>query len=83
LQPDSDLGTRLVTRDVGALTCGEIADALEAGVARARELLAAGLIDGAVLRLHGEIVGVGTRLIEVSGSRAPLRGPAMKDVMHA
>jgi uncharacterized protein len=83
LQPDSDLGTRLVTRDVGELSCGEIEDALEAGVDCARKLLAAGLIDGAVLRLHGEIVGVGTRAIEVPGLRTPLGGPAAKHVIHA
>jgi ApbE superfamily uncharacterized protein (UPF0280 family) len=84
LQPDSDLGTRLVTCDVGELSCGEIEDALEAGVDCARKLLAAGLLDGAVMRLHGEIVGVGTRAIEVPGLRAPLGAPAAaKDVMHA
>lgn len=83
LQPDSDLGARLVTRDVGELTCGEIEDALEAGVDCARKLLVAGLIEGAVLRLHGEIVEVGVRAVEVPGLRVPLRGPAAKDVMHA
>jgi uncharacterized protein len=83
LQPDSDLGARLVTRDVGKLSCGEIEDALEAGIDCARKLLAAGLIDGAVLRLHGEIAGVGTRAIEVPGLRAPRRSPPVKDVMHA
>jgi uncharacterized protein len=83
LQPDSDLGARLVTRDVGELSCGEIEAALEAGAVCARKLLAAGLIDGAVLRLHGEIAVVGTRAIEVRGLRAPLRAPAAKDVMHA
>src|SRR2546423_1158169 len=35
LQPDSDLGARLVTRDVGAIREGEIDDALGAGVSRA------------------------------------------------
>jgi len=83
LRPDSDLGARLVTRDVGELSCGEIEDALEAGVDCARKLLAAGLLEGALMRLHGEIVGVGTRAIEVRGLRAPLRGPAAKDVAHA
>jgi ApbE superfamily uncharacterized protein (UPF0280 family) len=83
LRPDSDLGARLVTRDVGELSCGEIEDALEAGAGCARKLLAAGLIDGAALWLHGEMVGVGTSAIEVTGLRAPLRGPAAKDVMHA
>ena len=83
LQPDSDLGARLVTRDVGELSCDEIEDALEAGVDCARKLLAAGLIDGAVLRLHGEIAGVGTRAIEVFGLRGRLDGPAAKHLMHA
>jgi uncharacterized protein len=54
LQPDSDLGARLVTRDVGGLSRNEIDDALEAGAACARKLLGRGLIDGAALRLCGE-----------------------------
>jgi ApbE superfamily uncharacterized protein (UPF0280 family) len=83
LQPDSDLGARLVTCDVGKLSCGEIEDALEAGADCARKLLAAGLIDGAALRLHGETIGVGARAIEVPGSRVSLRRPSMKDVTHA
>jgi uncharacterized protein len=83
LQPDSDLGTHLVTRDVGKLSYGEIEDALGAGANCARKLLAAGLIDGAALRLHGETIGVGARAIEAPGLRAPLRRPSAKDVMHA
>src|SRR3979409_2589813 len=51
LQPDSDLGPRLVTRDVGELSAGEIKDALESGAACARKLLERGLVDGAALRL--------------------------------
>lgn len=66
LQPDSDLGERLVTRDVGALTEPDIEAALEAGSLRARQLLAAGLIEGAALRLLGETVVVGT-----TGTAAP------------
>jgi ApbE superfamily uncharacterized protein (UPF0280 family) len=54
LQPDSDLGARLVTREVGALRAFEIATALEAGADKARLLLARGLIESAALRLHGE-----------------------------
>ncbi|HWZ40014.1 MAG TPA: UPF0280 family protein [Bradyrhizobium sp.] len=61
LQPDSDLGPRLVTRDVGALSESEIERALEAGADCARGLLAAGLIEGAALRLKGETLVVGTR----------------------
>jgi ApbE superfamily uncharacterized protein (UPF0280 family) len=54
LQPDSDLGARLVTREVGWLSEFEIAAALFAGCEKARTLLAAGLIDGAILHLQGE-----------------------------
>jgi uncharacterized protein len=54
LQPDSDLGARLVTRGVGELTLDEIDDALESGARKARALLARGLIEAAALRLHGE-----------------------------
>jgi ApbE superfamily uncharacterized protein (UPF0280 family) len=54
LQPDSDLGARLVTRDVGPLEEFEIISALEAGSDKARALLAAGLIDGAALHLQGQ-----------------------------
>ncbi len=61
LQPDTDLGDRLVTRDVGALSAGEVEDALDAGTRRARQLLAAELIDGAVLCLRGATMMVGTR----------------------
>jgi len=54
IQPDNDLGERLVTRDVAPLTCNEVTRALEAGAVHARELLARGLIEGAALCLQGE-----------------------------
>ena len=60
LQPDSDLGARLVTRDVAALTESEIEQALDAGADCARRLLGAGLIEGAALQLQGEAMLVGT-----------------------
>jgi uncharacterized protein len=60
LQPDSDLGPRLVTRNVGELSDAEIEDALAAGARRARQLFSAGLIEGAALRLLGETIPVGT-----------------------
>src|SRR6266853_4227520 len=72
LQPDSDLGTRLVTRDVGELSRGEIEGALEAGAERARKLLAAGLIDGAALRLRDKMIVVGTKTVGLPGLRTPL-----------
>jgi uncharacterized protein len=61
LQPDSDLGARPVTREVGALSESEIEQALAVGADCARRLLALGLIEGAALRLKGETIVVGTR----------------------
>jgi len=81
LQPDSDLGARLVTRAVGELSNREIENALEAGAHSARKWLAAGLIDGAALRLHDEMIVVGTRAVEVPGLHAPL-GRAAEGSLH-
>ena len=80
LQPDSDLGDRLVTRDVGALTELEIEEALEGGAVPARQLLSAGLIEGAALRLLGETVVVGAR-----GIAAPhaLHNDQIRQPIHA
>ena len=64
LQPDSDLGARLVTREVGTLSDSDIACALEAGAGEARRLLEAGLIEAAVLRLSGAMVTVGARGVD-------------------
>jgi ApbE superfamily uncharacterized protein (UPF0280 family) len=83
LQPDSDLGTRLVTRGVGELSGREIADALESGATCARKLLGMGLIDGAALRLQGEMVVVATRAIEMTGLRTPLHSGATESMMYA
>jgi uncharacterized protein len=82
LQPDSDLGARLVTRQVGELSGREVEDALEAGAACARQLFAAGLIDGAALRLQGEIAVVATRVIEITGSQMAVYRSAMEGAMH-
>jgi ApbE superfamily uncharacterized protein (UPF0280 family) len=59
LQPDSDLGGRLVTQDVGPLTSAEIAAALVRGIAVAEALRDEGLIERAALHLQGE-----TRVME-------------------
>lgn len=80
LQPDSDLGARLVTRDVGHLSDHEIEDALASGAARARQLLLAGLIEGAALRLLGETVAVGTAA--TCGSQAG-HTMTIESMMHA
>jgi ApbE superfamily uncharacterized protein (UPF0280 family) len=53
LDPDSDLGDRLVTVAVGTLAPGEIAEALRRGAAVAEGLRHAGLIEAAVLQLRG------------------------------
>ncbi|WP_027551677.1 UPF0280 family protein [Bradyrhizobium sp. Cp5.3] len=79
LQPDSDLGARLVTRDVGRLSQAEIATALESGAECARQLFDRGLIEGAVLRLCGDMLVIGTRDIEQQRSR-PL---VLENAVHA
>jgi uncharacterized protein len=59
LVPDSDLGSRLVTREVGVLREFEIEAALDAGCTKVRQLLELGLIEAAALHLKGEIRVVG------------------------
>jgi len=81
LQPDSDLGERLVTRDVGALLESEIEDALQAGADRARQLLVADLIEGAALRLLGETVRVGAIGNRAEAQPVPRRA-AIEGVAH-
>src|ERR1700742_1183053 len=79
LQPDSDLGPRLVTRDVGQLSYQDIEIALEAGAASARTLLAKGLIEAAALRLHGETV-----VVSAEARRArPFHAAAIKEPVYA
>jgi uncharacterized protein len=82
LQPDSDLGARLVTRGVGKLSGSEIEAALESGAACARTLLAEGLIDGAALRLQGQTIVVAARAIELPGLPTPLRSGATEGAMR-
>ncbi|MGY3292537.1 hypothetical protein ACVWW5_005219 [Bradyrhizobium sp. LM3.4] len=79
LQPDSDLGARLVTRDVGELSRAEIATALEFGAECARKLFDRGLIEGAVLQLCGDMLVIGTKDIERQRSR-PLE---LENAVHA
>ena len=81
LQPDRDLGARLVTRAVGELSGHEIEDALGTGNQCARELLAAGLIEGAALRLQGETVVVRVRTVEALQS-PELHNRALENAMH-
>jgi len=64
LQPDSDLGARLVTTGVGALRDDEIARALDNGLATAQRLMDRGLIFGAALFLGGDVRMVGPLVSE-------------------
>jgi uncharacterized protein len=66
LQPDSDLGERLVTRHVGRLAKPEIDLALLAGYAKAGRLLEQGLIDAAALQLQGEMRIIGLQKSDAS-----------------
>jgi hypothetical protein len=72
LQPDSDLGARLVTRDVEPLSAGDVASALDAGAAVTRRLMARNLIAGAALRLQGA-----SRVIGVATSQSPDHAPGL------
>lgn len=69
LQPDSDLGARLVTREVGALSHDEIAAALESGAECARQWFDRGLIESAVLQLCGDMLVIGPKAIEEQRTR--------------
>ena len=55
LAPDSDLGDRLVTTDVGPLSASETSKALESGFAEAEKLQRRGLIEAAALFLNGHV----------------------------
>ncbi|MEO0828947.1 MAG: hypothetical protein AAFY03_00620 [Pseudomonadota bacterium] len=61
LSPDSDLGSRKVTVDVGPLEPCDVAVALEAGAETAANFVRRGLIQQAVLLLDGETRHVGAR----------------------
>jgi len=82
LQVESDLGTRLVTREVGALSDGDVAKALAAGADCARHALAAGWIEGAALCLKGRIATVGVARFDTPPSR-DRRKSARESLMQA
>jgi ApbE superfamily uncharacterized protein (UPF0280 family) len=82
LQSDSDLGARLVTREVGDLSLYEIEEALEAGADKARALLAQGLIESAALRLHGETRIVALDVVDARMAPVTLRHVGRESVMQ-
>jgi ApbE superfamily uncharacterized protein (UPF0280 family) len=59
LDPDSDLGQRPVTVDVGPLVADEVEAALAAGLAEAVHMRGSGVIHAAVLCLEGRVVTSG------------------------
>ncbi|MBX3581826.1 MAG: UPF0280 family protein [Rhizobiaceae bacterium] len=76
LSPDSDLGDILVTTDVGALSSGDVAAALENGLAIAQDLRRNRLIEAAALFLNGE-----DRICGDVGEDRPA-GRGLKNEMH-
>ena len=66
IDPQSDLGERLVTRGVGALSEADVARALASGEGEARRLIACGAIVAASLRLCGV-----TRVVGSLAARSP------------
>jgi uncharacterized protein len=68
IAPDSDLGTRLVTRDVGELSDGEIELAVSSGVCAARKLIDRSLISAAALCLQGETRVVGSAHLRLASN---------------
>ena len=78
LDPDSDLGDRLVTVAVGQLAPSEIDTALARGLQRALDYQRRGLIADAALMLAGQTRTLGTSLTRLPGlSAARSRDPAM------
>lgn len=77
LQPDSDLGNRLVTVAVSPLDAASIDRALARGVAAAEDLLMRGLVAGACLHLQGETrtVGLAAPSLSFPVSEQPARSP--------
>lgn len=66
IDPDSDLGDRLVTLEVAPLEISAIERALRAGVAKAEALRQAGHIYGAVLVLQRRFAAVGPSLARLA-----------------
>jgi ApbE superfamily uncharacterized protein (UPF0280 family) len=62
IAPDSDLGDRMVTQEVGELSREEVDRALHAGTVAAEEFRCEGLVLGVALHLRGE-----TRIVGLAG----------------
>lgn len=69
LEPDSDLGSRRVTTEVGALGLEEVAQALAGGVGEAERMRSDGLIAAAVLCLNDRVAAVATPVLASADGR--------------
>ena len=76
--PDSDLGARFVTQEVGTLTRPEVSRALATGVQTAERLRRMGLIRAAALNLYGE-----TRLVGADSIAQLNSDLAERSLVHA
>jgi ApbE superfamily uncharacterized protein (UPF0280 family) len=74
LDPDSELGGRLVTREVGGLEDEEIARALAGGIRVTEWFRQRGLIHAAVLVLQGRVATVGLVAQRPPSPALPLKG---------
>jgi hypothetical protein len=82
LQPDSDLGDRLVTRRVAPLNTESIALALDLGLAAARSLIARGAITAAALHLQG-VTRTLSRDGRLTAIEAPQAGMILREPLDA
>jgi ApbE superfamily uncharacterized protein (UPF0280 family) len=82
LQPDSDLGDRLVTRGVAPLDPASIAIALDRGLATARSLIARGAIAAAALHLQG-VTRTASRGGRLMALEAPQPGITLREPIDA
>jgi ApbE superfamily uncharacterized protein (UPF0280 family) len=79
LAPESDLGGRMVTVGVGALTHSEVTEALAAGLFVAEDLRRRGLIEAAALFLAGENLVCGGLTLPLGGGSARSVGVGVKE----
>jgi len=71
VRDDSDLGERLVTVDVAALSARDVEAALDAGARQAAREIASGRIVAAILQLQGRVRVCGTIAVSTSPSSLP------------
>ncbi len=76
IDPDSDLGERLVTEHVGQLAPGDVDTALTAGELTGQQMFERGLIEAAALNLKGSVRFVGGERLTT------LPGPEMQNIIE-